>query len=258
MPANITESDDYPVTLQTPLSGELASAPGLLLQFMQGATNRTNWIRRRLLGQGTSLTPLLDANEFTALVEVPSSTDMPAPNVFTRIAQPLANRTSWLRNRVYGATLGNARRSLLGFPMSILGWEPRVEGNVAIGQGQFSYVQTILAGYMYFAIPTPVAGRISLIQAYGLGSGHVGTVESPVRFELITIGDGASSPTILHTLVDGAPYPVYDSNHITASSGLSVVINNALTYAIRVVAEYGANSVPFGYRLFDLQVGFSA
>lgn len=119
MPTTISESDGYPTTLQTPNANELASAPALASLFLQGIADRTNWIRRRLLGLGATPATLTAADEFTAAVQVPAASEIAAPNVFTRIAQPLANRTANLNRRLTQLAGGGATERVLEIPFGL-------------------------------------------------------------------------------------------------------------------------------------------
>lgn len=259
MPVNITESDVYPTTLSSPVSGEPASAPDLASAFLQGAANRMNWINRRLRGLGSAPDTItgVPSNGFSTLVQVPAASELPGPNAFTRVAQGLADQAAYLRARILGAGTGPLQVEVLSAPLAISGWVPALTGTPSTGSGVFSFGQSSTSGYIYFPARTPIAGRITQIQFYGRGSGHSAAPASPVRVELITLGDTAD-PTILYTLGATAAYPDYDTLISYGSSAINVTISPSTFYAIRVIAESGANSVAAGFQIFSIRLGFQA
>ena len=259
MPANITESDAYPVTLQTPLSGELASAPGLLNQALQGLANRTNWMRRRLLGTGTTPDTIIPAQSSLTPIEVPSAVDFPGPNVFTRIAQGAADQIYWLRRRVVGAADYAHFVPAIWSPLPGHQWTVQTDGTPALGGGRVSFVQGVGVGYIYFPLLLPPVGTISSLWMHSSGYGHSGLPSQPARLELVTMGDSAA-PSILAVATDFATMPTYDTPHLTFSAvNVSVPLNstfgspNTATPFLRIIGEgtVGAG----GYQVFSLGVG---
>ena len=260
MPANITESDNYPVTLQTPLSGELASAPGLLNQALQGLANRTNWMRRRLLGTGTTPDTVIPANNVFTPIQLPSAIDFPGPNAFTRIGQAAADQIYWLRRRVLGAADFAHFVPAIWTPLPGAQWTVQTDGTPALAQGRVSFVQGVGMGYIYFPLLLPPVGTISSIWMSSSGFGHSAVPTSPARLELVTMGDGNASPSILAVATDSATYPAYDTQHLTfAAVNVPIPLNstfgspNPATPFLRIIGESSAGAG--GYQVFSLGVG---
>jgi hypothetical protein len=261
MPVNITESDVYPTTLSSPVSSEPASAPDLLSAFLQGAANRMNWTNRRLRGLGTAPDTITPVNALTA-VQVPAASDLPAPNVFTRIAQALADQVYWLRRRTPGANNEAHFLPAVWTPLPTAQFTAQIDGTPSLGGGRVSFVQSTGSGYIYFPLQLPPVGTISSIWMFATGAGNAATPPTPPRLELVSMGDGAANPTVLATATDSTSYPAYDVAHLTFTS-LSIPIPpnstfgypNSTTLFLRLIGQGGGAGV---YQLFSLGVGVTA
>ena len=187
-------------------------------------------------------TPLSETAQFTASVPVPDDGDSATGAGLVAMAQPLADRTQLLKQRIgdsgtvvmVGAGPGLLQRALAAtHTLGALSADP---------SEWYFYAQKGLTLNLEFSKFLPVGATITQIDMRFHGDpassgSHAGLPATMPKFAFYE--DGVLIDEVTDTSVDAG---TYDSEHTVSLTGLSTVVDEDKVYSLRYVGEDGAQS----------------
>jgi hypothetical protein len=208
---------------------------------------------------------VVEVNTFSANVQVPSTGDTADQSVWLEAAQPLANRTLYLKERMKGVSAGSigCRVPMTGAYSATGSWTFLTLGNVRSVWQQSS----VGAFQLYFPIThlLPSVGKIvgGSILLEG-GTGHAALPAVVPTFSLVRWASDSGNPsfnTTGQTSIVSAGDPsgsaaTYETVHSIILPAATEVIDLTKEYALMVTGESStnalANQLTVGYVLFSV------
>jgi hypothetical protein len=256
--AILPESDTYDASVITPETSD-TTYPGTVKDGRQALANRTNFLIRRLRGQGdTESLAETDATAAEAAIVVPSDAIMGGGNLLKAAFQAAANRTKYVKNKAYGAAGSTWLVSVPARPSYIqsAAFEVGVTSNVP------AVLQTDVSAARVFYVPVDLAmltpyATITRAWVYLQGVSHGGTLPANMPdIRLYWYGTSGSVANEFASGVDAsASAAAYDTAHSVELSVTPLAIGAGLIHmAFKVTGEWGANAAGLKVFAFQLQM----
>jgi hypothetical protein len=241
MPVTIVESDAFPASLQAPQAAELASAPSLISQFLQGIANRSRYLLNRLA-------PFIDGGNVNAAGPVNL---LGGPYGFDSMSASIGSITALsigTSNQLLGLH-GGAGHSV---PIPLTPYEASDPGNTvkivnALSDpppvGPAVYLQFAQAddsdALLWHCSGLPPYGRITAVSAIILGQG-AGLPSTMPAIALIRDNLDGTATVIGSQSDTSASVPAFTAYHSLSLTGLTAGLASGARYLIRLKNQSSA------------------
>lgn len=190
-----------------------------------------------------------DVDEFTTPVNYPDDGEDADSGSILECIQDLANRTSWLKKRLWG--FGTITNQWISVPLT-----PVVGSSWAFFEEPYAYRQQQVAAVAVIPFPTVLNSMIIKeieIRARGRG-GHASLPENPPRVEFYRQAAFASAELIASVSDSSGSVGTYEAGDTLdmtiPDDGLNTVQGQA--YYLKLRGEYGANAIASGWEVFSI------